>query len=76
MKGKANVVTCVHTSWINITKRCSLSVCCVCFMLPTVLIWECYLFDSLGGNDVFAKEEAGRTLGAALASMEQLGELK
>ncbi|KAI0239695.1 hypothetical protein LSAT2_009578 [Lamellibrachia satsuma] len=29
----------------------------------------------LGGNDVFAKEEAGRTLGAALASMEQLGEL-
>ena len=42
----------------------------------SVLIWECYLFDSLSYNGVFAKEEAGRTLGAALASMEQLGELR
>ena len=38
----------------------------------SVLIWECYLFDSLGENGVFAEEEAGRVLGAALASMEQL----
>ena len=42
----------------------------------SVLIWECYLFDSLSSNGVFAEEEAGRTLGAALASMEQLFELK
>ena len=42
----------------------------------SVLIWECYLFDSLDSNGVFAEEEAGRTLGAALASMEQLYELK
>ena len=42
----------------------------------SVLIWECYLFDSLSKNRVFAKEEAGRTLGAALASMKQLCELR
>ena len=41
-----------------------------------VLIQEYYLLDSLEGNDVFMKDEAGRTLGDALASMEQLCELK
>ena len=41
-----------------------------------VLIQEYYLFYSLVGNDVLKKEEAGRTLGAALASMDQLSELE